>query len=103
MWFPLVNWYPLILLVSPAISLLGIAVTVLISSKVNTFMGAYQSSASLVVLVLALLVGQITGVLYLSALVGLLLGVVIWIAGIVLMVYAIRSFNREKLLVSSVS
>jgi ABC-type Na+ efflux pump permease subunit len=103
LWFPLVNWYPLILWVSPAISLLGIAVTVLISAKVNTFMGAYQSSASLVVLVLALLVGQITGVLYLSALVGLLLGLLIWAAGIVLMVVAIRTFNREKLLVSSVS
>ena len=39
-WFPLPSWYPLILWVSPAISLLGIAVTVLISGKVQTFMGA---------------------------------------------------------------
>ena len=100
-WFPLTNWYPLILWVSPALSLLGIAVAVLISAKVQTFMGAYQSSASLVVLVLGLLVGQITGVLYLSAVVGLILGLLIWIAGILLMVVAIRTFNREKLLLSS--
>jgi ABC-type Na+ efflux pump permease subunit len=100
-WFPLTNWYPLIFWVSPAISLLGIAVTVLISARVQTFMGAYQTSASLVVLVLGLLVGQISGVLYLSTLVGLLLGAVILLAAVVLLVYAIRTFNREKLLVSS--
>jgi ABC-type Na+ efflux pump permease subunit len=103
LWFPLTNWYPLIFWVSPALSLLGIAVTVLISAKVQTFMGAYQTSASLVVLVLALLVGQITGVLYLSVLVGLLLGVVIWVTAIIMMIYAIRTFNREKLLISTVS
>lgn len=99
-WFPLTNWYPLVLWVSPALSLLGISATVLISAKMQTFMGAYQTSSSLVVLVLALLVGQITGVLYLSAVVGLVLGLVIWLAGVILMVYAIRTFSREKLLVS---
>lgn len=97
-WFPLPSWYPLILWVSPALSLLGISVTVLISAKVQTFMGAYQSSGSLVTLVLALLVGQATGVLYLSVLVGILLGLVIWGVDVVLMFYAVRTFNRYKLL-----
>jgi ABC-type Na+ efflux pump permease subunit len=98
MWFPLAQWYPLIFWVSPAISLLGVAFTVLISVKTQTFMGAYQSSASLVVLVLGLLVGQITGVLYLNALVGLLLGLGIWAVDVLLSVIAIRTFQREKLL-----
>ena len=99
-WFPLTNWYPLIFWVSPAISLLAIAATVLISSKVTTFMGAYQTSASLVVLVLALIAGQATGVLYLSTGISLLLGVGIWLVDVVLSWLAIRTFNRERLLAS---
>jgi len=97
-WFPLTNWYPLIFWVSPALSLLGISATVLISAKAQTFMGAYQTSGSLVLLVMALLVGQITGVLYLSALVGMLIGLVLWIVDAVLVSLAVRTFNRYKLL-----
>ena len=99
-WFPLPSWYPLILWVSPAISLLGVAVTVLISAKVQTFMGAYQSSGSLVLLVLALLAGQATGILNLSVMTGILIGLALWIIDRVLMMYAIRTFNRSALLSS---
>jgi ABC-2 type transport system permease protein len=97
-WFPLSSWYPLIFWISPAISLAGVSATVLISARVKTFMGTYQASASTVLLVLGLLVGQVTGVLYLSVGVGLVLGAVIWIAGAVLTYYAVRTFNRQKLL-----
>ncbi len=103
LWFPLSNWYPLIFWVSPAISLLGIAITVLISAKVQTFMGAYQTSASLVVLVLGLLAGQATGVLALSVGVGLLIGLVLWLVDVVMLYFAIRTFNRYQLLQTSVS
>ena len=100
-WFPLPNWYALILWVSPAISLLGTVFTVLISTKVQTFMGAYQSSGSLVVLVLGLLAGQATGVLYLSPLVSLLLGAGIWLVDVILVYFATKSFNRAKLIASA--
>jgi ABC-type Na+ efflux pump permease subunit len=100
-WFPLTNWYPLIFWVSPAISLLGIAITVLISAKVQTFMGAYQTSASLVVLILGVLAGQATGVLALSVTVGLIMGAVLWLIDAVLLYFAIRSFNRYQLLQTS--
>ncbi len=101
LWFPLTNWYPLIFWVSPAISLLGIGITVLISAKVQTFMGAYQTSASLVVLILGLLAGQATGVLALSVTIGLLIGLILWIADIILLYFAIHSFNRYQLLQTS--
>ena len=100
LWFPLTNWYPLIFWVSPALSLLGISATVLISSKVQTFMGVYQTSASLVILVIALMVGEITGVLYLNTIVSLLLGLAIWAVDALLSWLAIRTFNRAKLLAS---
>jgi ABC-type Na+ efflux pump permease subunit len=98
LWFPLPSWYPLVLWVSPAISLLGIAFTVLISAKTQTFMGAYQTSGSLVLVVLALLAGQATGVIYLSVLVGLLIGLAIAVVDVILFYFAVRAFNCEQLL-----
>ena len=84
--------------IAPALSLLGVSATVLISVRNQTFMGAYQLSSSLVIVVVALMIGQITGVLYLSVGVGLLVGLVIWLVAIGLTTAAVRSFNRYNLL-----
>jgi ABC-2 type transport system permease protein len=100
LWFPLPTWYPLVLWITPALAMLGIAVTVLISAKQQTFMGTYQTSASLVVVVLALLIGQVTGVLYLTVPAGLLVGLVFWAVALVTTRLAIRTFNRSSLLTS---
>ena len=97
-WFPLPSWYPLIFWISPAISLAGVSATVLISARIKTFMGTYQASASTVLLVVGLLVGQISGALYLSVGVSLAIGAVVWLIGAVLTYYAVRTFNRQKLL-----
>ena len=98
-WFPLTLWWPLIFWVSPAMAAVSIAITVLISVKTHSFMGAYQTSASVVLLVLGLMAGQISGVLYLSVGIGMILGVVMWIAAGALAWLAVRTFNRPKLLV----
>jgi ABC-2 type transport system permease protein len=100
-WFPLPTWYPLIFWVSPGLSLFGISFTVLISSRNPTFMGAYQSSAGLVVLVLALLAGQAAGLIYLTVATCLMIGVVIWLIAATLTFYAIRTFSRQKLLAAA--
>lgn len=97
-WFPPVAWWPLMLWVAPAIATLGMAVTVLISARVNTFMEAYQMSASLVVLVLAMVIGQITGVLYLSVEMAFVVGLVFWLVDALLIWFGIRNFGREVLL-----
>lgn len=102
-WFPLPSWYPLVFWVTPAFSALGIAATVLISARVQTFMAAYQTSGSLVIFVLALLVGQAAGVVYLSVWVGLVLGFVIWVAAGILFFMGIQQFNRKNLLLQSAS
>ena len=101
-WFPLPSWYPLVFWVTPAFAALGVAVTVLISAKMQTFMGAYQTSSMLVFFVLALMVGQVAGVIYLSGWVGMLLGLVIWLAAAVLIYIAIKQFNRKTLLYQKV-
>jgi ABC-type Na+ efflux pump permease subunit len=97
-WFPLPTWWPLMFWLTPAFALLGISATVLISSRVKTFMEAYQLSASLVVLVLALVVGQATGVLFLGVGAVLLVGSLIWIVDAVLIYVSVRSFKRSTLI-----
>jgi ABC-2 type transport system permease protein len=97
-WFPTPLWWPLMLWVTPAVATLGMALTVLISARVSTFMEAYQMSGSLVVLVLALVAGQVTGVLYLSVPMALLVGLLIWGISAVLLWFGIRTFSRTALL-----
>ena len=100
-WFPLPTWWALIFWITPAIALLGIFTTVLISARVKTFMGAYQTSGSLVVIVIGFMMGQISGVLYLTVGVGLLIGFVVWVISIALYGVAAKSFKRNTLLVDA--
>jgi ABC-2 type transport system permease protein len=97
-WFPLPTWWPMMFWLTPAFAVLGISATVLISSRVKTFMEAYQLTGSLVVLVLALVVGQATGVLYLGAGTVMLVGTFIWIVDAILIRVSIRSFKRSMLI-----
>jgi ABC-type Na+ efflux pump permease subunit len=97
-WFPLPTWWPLMFWLTPAFALLGISATVMISARVKTFMEAYQLTGSLVVLVLALVVGQATGVLYLGICTVMLVGTLIWIVDIILIRIAIRNFKRSSLI-----
>ena len=97
-WFPLPTWWPMMFWLTPAFALLGISSTVLISSRVKTFMEAYQLTGSLVVLVLALVVGQATGVLYLGVGTVMLVGTLIWVVDAVLIHISIRKFRRSMLI-----
>ena len=97
-WFPLPTWWPLMFWLTPAFALLGISATVMISSRVKTFMEAYQLSGSLVVLVLALVVGQITGVLFLGVGTVMLIGTLIWIVDGILIYFSLRKFKRNMLI-----
>jgi len=97
-WFPTLTWLPLMLWLTPAIATLGMAFTVLISIRTKTFMEAYQMSASLVILVLGLVAGQISGILFLSIGTSLILGTVIWLVDAVLIWFGVRTFARASLL-----
>ncbi|MNY16007.1 ABC-2 family transporter protein [compost metagenome] len=98
LWFPTAQWWPMMLWVTPAIAVMGMAVTVLVSAKVNTFMEANQAAGMLVFLVLALVAGQATGVLYLSTWVAIALGAVFWLVNVGLVQLAVRKFSRSALL-----
>ena len=98
LWFPLPTWWPLIFWITPALAILSIAVTVLISARVQNFQGTYQLSSSLVILVVALFAGQMSGVLYLSVGIELLIGALFWAAASFLVYLAVQTFNRESLI-----
>ncbi len=98
LWFPLSTWWPLIFWITPALAILSIAVTVLISARVQNFQGTYQLSSSLVLLVVALFAGQLTGFLYLSVGVEMLMGALFWGAAFFLVYLAVQTFNRESLI-----
>lgn len=97
-WFPLPTWWPLMFWLTPALAVLGISATVLISSRVKTFMEAYQLSASLVVLVLALVFGQVSGVLFLGIGTVLIIGTIIWLVDILLIILSVKKFKRSSLI-----
>jgi ABC-type Na+ efflux pump permease subunit len=97
-WFPLPAWWPLMFWLTPAIALLGMSATVLISSRAKTFMEAYQLSGSLVVLVLALMVGQISGVLYLGGWTVFGVGALVWVVDAALIYVGVGTFQRSKLI-----
>jgi ABC-2 type transport system permease protein len=99
-WFPLEGWYPLIFWVTPAVAVMGTMVTVLVSSRVHTFMEAYQSGSALVILVLGLVAGQMTGLLYLSFWMAMLVGLVIVLADVVLLRVCVKAFRRNRLIAS---
>lgn len=98
LWFPTLAWWPLMLWVAPAVAALGMIVTVIISARVSTFMEANQTAGILVVGVVALMASQATGVLLVTAPVALVIGAVVWLLDAALLLVAIKTFSRARLM-----
>ena len=95
---PGAGWLAIMLLASPAISLIAIAVTVRGSAKAQTVEEAQQRAVFLIFPIIALLIGQFTGVILINS--GLLwgLGAVLAALDVLLMRGAAGNFTYEKLL-----
>lgn len=95
---PDISWLIIMLFIAPAISLVAIAVTVRGSAKAQTMEEAQQRAVFLIFPILALVIGQFTGVILVNS--GLLLGLGIVLAAldVLLMRGAARKFTYEKLL-----
>lgn len=92
------TWLLLILWVVPAVSGLGLAAIVLISSRVSTFQEAQQLGSVIVLPLLVLLFGQIFGILYFTPSFVVLIGALIWLFTLVLIWYGAKSFQRSELI-----
>jgi len=96
--FPDIKWLIIILWISPAISLLSLIFTVMVSAKSKTFQEAQQVSGLLVLPIIIILVGQMTGVLMLSNLVMFIAGMVLLIVDYILINRISSKFIPEKLI-----
>lgn len=96
--FPNLMWLGLVFWVVPAVAGLGIGVMVLVSLRAQGFQDAYQLGSVVVVPVLLLVFGQISGVMYFNIPVVLLLGLVVWLMNGVLLWLGSRSFQRGRLI-----
>lgn len=95
---PDISWLIVMLLIAPAIALVAIAITVRSSAKAQTIEEAQQRAVFLVFPILALVIGQFTGVFMLSAWLLLGMGIVSALLAALLMKGAVGDFTYEKLL-----
>lgn len=84
--------------IAPAISLVAIAVTVRGSAKAQTIEEAQQCAVFLIFPILALVIGQFSGVMLVNSWLLLGLGIVLAVLDILLLRGAARKFTYEKLL-----
>lgn len=95
---PDASWLVVMLLIAPAISLSGIAITVRGSAKAQSIEEAQQKAVFLVFPILALIIGQFGGILLINAWLLLGLGIALVIADVLLMRGAAGKFTCEQLL-----
>lgn len=95
--FPNWLWAALALWLGPAVAALSLGVTVLVSARVNTFQEAMQLGGVIVLPVVALVIGQATGVMYVSTGLVLLMGLVVWALNALVLTLAFRLFRRDNL------
>lgn len=96
--FPTALWIVLIVWVAPAAAGLGLAAMVLVSSRVSSFQEAYQLGGLVVIPIVLLLVGQFAGLLYLSTVMLLIGGLILWLIDGALLWYGARTFQRGELI-----
>ena len=96
--FPPATWWPLVFWVSPGVSVVGLGATVLISSKVKTFMQAQQASGMLVLPIVFVMIGQLAGLFFMDTGLLLIAGAFVWLLGIWLVWIGARTFSRRELI-----
>ena len=98
LFFPNWMWIALIIWVTPATAGLGLVVMVFASVRAQGFQDAYQIGSMVVLPVILLVVGQISGVMVFSLGVVMMVGLVIWLIDAVLLWFASKSFRRGELM-----
>lgn len=91
-------WIPTILFVSPAVSLLALGITQMISMRAKTFMEAQQLSAVLVIPLVLLVLVQVMGIVVLNMISILLFGAVVAAVALILLRRIGPRFEREAIL-----
>ena len=95
---PTLNWILVIFGLAPAISIMGIGLSVMISARVNGFREAQQISALLILPIISLLLAQVSGVLLLTPSVILLISFGFYFLDVIIILFSVKIFRREEIL-----
>jgi ABC-type Na+ efflux pump permease subunit len=98
LFFPNWMWIALVFWVTPAVAGLGLVVMVFVSARAQGFQDAYQIGGMVVLPVILLMAGQISGVMYFNLPVVFLVGLVIWLLDLGLLRIASKRFRRAELM-----
>ena len=99
-YFPTLNWWVLMLLVVPAVSVFVTACVVWVSARVATYQAANSIAGLAVLPVMLLVFGQVSGVMLAGPGVFAVLGVVLALADVGLMWWIVTTFDRERVVSS---
>jgi ABC-2 type transport system permease protein len=94
--FPTPNWWALMFLLVPAVSLLVISIVVLISTKARGFQEANAIGGAVVLPIIGIVAGQATGMMVLSAEVVAAASLAFAILDVGLLWLIVKAFNRTK-------
>lgn len=98
MMIPDVSWIVVMLLIAPTISIVAIALTVRGSAKAQTIEEAQQRALFLIFPIIALVIGQFTGIILINTWILLGVGAVLALLAVLLMRGASKKFTYEKML-----
>jgi ABC-type Na+ efflux pump permease subunit len=96
--FPNLEWAVLVGWVAPAAAAIGLGIIVAASNRVKTFHEASQIIGIIVLPIVALVVGQVVGVVLFDVGVLALFGIALWLTALLLLRASARSFRRDRLL-----
>lgn len=95
--FPNLTWTLLIVWVSPALAAAALGVVVVISARSRTYEGAMQAGGLLVLPLIAVLIAQATGLLFLGPASVAVAGAVLWALAAFLLPRGARAMRRDLL------
>jgi ABC-2 type transport system permease protein len=93
------RWLVFVLVLAPGVASLAVGALVQVSARVRGFQEAYQLGGLVVLPLAFLLIGQLTGVLYLDLPAVIVISGIVWVANVGILSLGYRSFRRERLLV----
>lgn len=90
-------WWLLAFWLGPAVAGLGLGITVIVSARAKSFQEAFQIGGILVIPVVALVIGQVLGVMYLSVGLVAVAGLVLWLIDLAILRAASQHLTRGAL------
>jgi ABC-type Na+ efflux pump permease subunit len=95
---PNLLWVMMILLLAPLIAVASIGLTVTVSARVKGFREAQQISVVLIIPVIALMLGQLSGVMIIGPITVAVVAVFLAAIDVAILYMGVRLFNREEIL-----